>query len=84
MTRRPLNGLEPRTAEDAARDPYDWADEPVRSAILGGAFPGLRRRRRRTPPRVLPTDHSLPARLRRTARALWRWLCSASPWGAAR
>lgn len=77
MNRRPLNGLQPRSVKEATRDPYDWADEPVRSAILGGSFPGMRRRRK---PRTLRTDRSLRARILRTAVALWRWLNRASPW----
>lgn len=28
LTRLPLNGLQPRTAREAARDPWDWWDAP--------------------------------------------------------
>ena len=77
MNRRTLNGLDPRSVKEATRDPYDWSDESVRSAILGGSFPGMRRRRK---PRTQRTDRSLRGRILRTVAALWRWLNRASPW----
>lgn len=29
LTRQPLNGLQPRTEREAARDPWDWWEAPA-------------------------------------------------------
>jgi hypothetical protein len=35
ILRRPLNGLEPRTAREATSDPYDWWEAPPPHPTVG-------------------------------------------------
>lgn len=60
MMRHTLNGLTPRTERDTARDPFDWADARILSALFGTNTDKA--------PSVIPLDSSIAARLARWLR----------------
>jgi hypothetical protein len=35
LTRSTINGKQPRTLQDAARDPYDWISGPHKPTVIG-------------------------------------------------
>lgn len=83
MNRVTLNGRPAREVREVDRDPYDWADQPVRSALLGGSFPGTPLRSARGLPLPLHTRSSPSARAWRVLRAVRRWLRRRWPWSLA-
>ncbi len=66
MVRRTINGMQPRTTRDAARDPFDWWESREPTHILGGSWPGVFSR----PPTKVQ-------RIRRCLVRIWRFLA----WG---
>lgn len=54
MMRHTLNGLGPRTERETARDPFDWADARILSALFGTNTGKA--------PSVIPLDNSWLAR----------------------